>query len=308
MTETARFPSDLPRLGPPSPGDAEARFAGPVERRWADAGEGRTLAYAEAGSGPPVILIHGALTMLDDMVLGPFDLLAETHRVIAFDRPGHGGSKRRRLLDGTPWRQATLIHNAAISLGVERAVIVGHSYGGAVATAYGLMFPEDTAGIVAMAPIAVPEPRLEHFLFGPRATLGVGGALAAMGRETVDRALLPTLWRAMFLPQPMPERFRREFPFQLAGRPETTLATGEDAMGVASLMANVASYPRLKPPLRVLGGDSDLVVNNTLHGITLSRLAPHGRFTSLRVMGHQLHHFAGDAVAAAVEEVGREGG
>ena len=49
---------------------------------------GGAVAYVEAGEGEPVVLIHGALTNLDDMVIGPFDALARNHRVIAVDRPG----------------------------------------------------------------------------------------------------------------------------------------------------------------------------------------------------------------------------
>ena len=53
--------------------------------------------YAQAGDGPDVVLIHGAMTSAEDMVLGPFDALAERFRVTAFDRPGHGETHRPRL-------------------------------------------------------------------------------------------------------------------------------------------------------------------------------------------------------------------
>ncbi len=104
------------------------------------------LAYVEAGVGDPVLLIHGAMTNLDDMLTGPFDDLAAEHRVIAVDRPGHGESTRRRLADASPWRQAEIIHDAAAELGVERPIVVGHSFGGAVALAYAMRFPRETAG------------------------------------------------------------------------------------------------------------------------------------------------------------------
>ncbi len=288
--------------------DRPAGAAAPAERRLVTGGEGRRLAYVEAGRGTAVLLIHGALTNLDDMVLGPFDALARACRVIAFDRPGHGASPRRRLEDASPWRQAGLIHQAARALGVERAVVVGHSFGGAVAMAYGMAYPQDTEGVVALAPIAWPEPRLEQLLFGARAAPVAGPWLDLAARDTIDRALLPLLWRAMFLPQPMPERFEHGFSFESAARAQTTVATGEDAAAIGTaLWRSVAGYATCKVPVRILGGDRDLVVNNAVHGAVLGRILPAGRFEWVRGMGHMLHHFAVDRVVSAVAALaGRE--
>ena len=255
----------------------------------------------EAGQGPPVLLIHGALTNLDDMVLGPFDALAEGHRVIAVDRPGHGASSRLRFADASPWRQAQIIRDAVRRLGVERPVVVGHSFGGAVALAYGLSFADEIAGVVALAPIVWPEPRLELVSFGPRTPPGFGDMLGFGSAVSIDQVALPLLWRAMFLPQAMPERFERGFSFELAGGRRTTTATGEDAVAiVTALWRSVAAYPTCRAPVRILGGDSDVVINNAFHGQSLSRLLPDGTYTSLKGLGHMLHHFAVDEVVSTV--------
>ena len=197
-----------------------------------------------AGGGSDVLLIHGALMTLEDMWLGPAEALAQDGlRVVAVDRPGHGGSARFRLVDASPWRQAGIIHDAMSTLGLKRPIIVGHSAGGAVALAYGMLFPDDVAGVVALAPICFPEPRLEQMLFGARATVLAGPALAVGSRITVDRVLLPTLWRAMFLPQRMPPRFEKRFPFAFAGRPAQMVAEAEDSMALGpGLMRSVLAY------------------------------------------------------------------
>ena len=276
-----------------------------AKRRYADAGEGRTLAYVEAGSGPPVLLIHGAMVNLDDMLLGPFDALAREHRVIAFDRPGHGGSGRRRFEDASPWRQAGLIRNAATALGAERPLIVGHSFGGAVALAYAMAYPDETAAVLALAPLVWPEPRLELFLFGPRTPPGVGDLLSLGSHRTLDPALLPLLWRAMFLPQAVPERFLEYFSFGSAGDPAALIANGEDAFaGLTSLWRSALAYPRCRTPVRILGGDRDAVVNNAAHGALLGQVLPAGRFSTVQGMGHMLHHFAIDEILAAVQDLG----
>ena len=164
-----------------------------------------------------------------------------------------------------------------------------------------MSFPQDTRGVLALAPIVWPEPRLELAAFGGRATPASGDVLAAFASGTVDQVTLPVLWRAMFLPQLMPERFRAGFSFDRAGAPQTTLSTGEDAVAiVTALWRSVAAYPGCRPPVRILGGDCDMVINNALHGLALSRILPRGRFDFVRGMGHMLHHFAIEEVVAGI--------
>lgn len=274
------------------------------ERRFVRTPDGRTIAYAEAGSGPALVLIHGALVQLEDMWLGPMAALARNFRVLAIDRPGHGGSDRARLTDASPWRQAAILHDALAALGVERSILVGHSFGGAVALAYAMSRPEAVGGVGALAPVCFPELRLEQGLFGPRAVPLSGDALAHSAGAAMDAALLPVLWRAMFLPQVMPARFKAVFPFASACRPAQMIAEGEDAAGLwPALTRSAIAYPTCRVPVHVLGGSADLVVNNTLHGRLAAQIIPGARFSSLPGAGHMLHHFYADEVVAAARAI-----
>src|SRR3954464_9993023 len=96
-------------------------------RRFVDMPGGHRIAYAEAGRGPDLVLIHGALMVLEDMWLGPMTALARHFRVVAFARPGHAASARARLVEASPWRQAKILGNAMRALGLTRPVVVGHS-------------------------------------------------------------------------------------------------------------------------------------------------------------------------------------
>src|ERR1700674_2322700 len=97
---------------------------------------------AADASGPPVVLLHGATGNLEDMRLAIGATLAGRHRVILIDRPGHGWSDRGAGGEAEPARQAALIRQALDRLGVGRAILVGHSWSGALVTALALADPE----------------------------------------------------------------------------------------------------------------------------------------------------------------------
>lgn len=264
---------------------------------------GQVIAYRQVGDGPDVVLVHGALTTLDDMVLALAHPLAPHFRVTAFDRPGHGFSSAPRG-PATPLQQAAALVEASDRLGLRRPVVVGHSFGGAVALGFGQAAPDALGGIVALAPIGLPEFRLEHLVFGPRAASLPGLLLNSILAASSDPVLLPALWRAMFLPQEMPIAYRRRIPFSLAAEAVRRGAEGEDALWLnVGLLAAAAGYRACRAPTRILGGSADLVVNNRLHGALVSAIMPAAHFTLLAGMGHMLHHFAPAAVEAAIREV-----
>ena len=104
-----------------------------------------------------VVLLHGASGNLADMRVALGDRLAQRYRVILVDRPGHGWSDRPGgSADASPARQAALIHQALDRIGVARAILVGHSWSGALATAYALAYPDAVAGLVLLAPVTHP--------------------------------------------------------------------------------------------------------------------------------------------------------
>ena len=76
-------------------------------------------------AGPPIVLVHGASSNLGTMRVPLGDLLAQNHRVILIDRPGHGWSTRSENL--LPALQAKMIDDVLGQLQIERAIVVVHS-------------------------------------------------------------------------------------------------------------------------------------------------------------------------------------
>ena len=283
------------------PADGAARVA-PTQIH--DLSAERSIAYTQCGAGPDCLVLHGTLMTLEDMWVGPTPALAEHFRVTAIDRPGHGTSRRARMTDASPWRQAAILHDFAKGIGLERPVIVGHSYGGTVALAYAILYPDETAGVVALAPMCLPEVRVEAMLFGPRGMPGFGDVVTPLLGASVDPFSLPLLWRAMFLPQLMPSAFASAFPFPLAARFGQMIAEGEDASALMPALVTMAGrYGSCRVPARILGGTADIVVNNALQGQVAAALMPEGSFRWIVGVGHMSHHFEQAAIVEAAREV-----
>src|SRR5919199_1117714 len=118
--------------------------------------EGVRLHYLSRGEGRPVVLLHGNSGFAHDFasVLEAAD--QEEFRALAFDRPGHGFSERPAQ-DGAMSSQARLIRGALEALGVRRPLVVGHSWGAALALSYALQYPDDAAALVLLAPAVFSE-------------------------------------------------------------------------------------------------------------------------------------------------------
>ena len=101
---------------------------------------GHPVNFIEAGSGPVLLLIHGmAGTCVNwEAVIEP---LAINHTVIAPDFPGHGGSAPGGG-DYSLGSLASGLRDLLLTVGHERATLVGHSLGGGVALQFTYQFPE----------------------------------------------------------------------------------------------------------------------------------------------------------------------
>jgi pimeloyl-ACP methyl ester carboxylesterase len=110
---------------------------------------GHRVIYRAAGSGPPVVLIHGMVNSSRhwrDVALR----LAERHTVIAPDLIGHGDSATPRG-DYSIGAHAAAIRDLLTAIGVHSATVVGHSLGGGVAMQFFWQFPERVERLVLVS-------------------------------------------------------------------------------------------------------------------------------------------------------------
>jgi len=133
----------------------QAQHRNPPRGRFVEV-DGVRLHYVERGEGPPLLMLHGLGSMVEELALSPlFELAAARYRVIAVDRPGYGYSSRPRGRWWGPQAQAALFHRLLGELGIERPVLLGHSFGALVALALAAPHhlaadrPRDVAGHAA---------------------------------------------------------------------------------------------------------------------------------------------------------------
>lgn len=114
--------------------------------------DGQVLAYAESGAGTPVIWLHGSGPGATGMSNFGANLPAfQDFRNIVVDLPGWGRSPRETT-EPLLFHAAETISAALTALGIERAHLVGNSYGGGVAMRIAVAHPEQVGRLVLMAP------------------------------------------------------------------------------------------------------------------------------------------------------------
>ena len=261
---------------------------------------GVRMHYVDVGEGPPIVLIHGANGNVRDWTFSMVDRLKADFRVIAIDRPGHGYSDRAPQDGANPEVQAALIAAAADQLGVSKAIIVGHSWGGAVATAWGLARPEQVAGMAVLAGATYPWNGDGGTLYslgaGP-----LGGAVSALARSYVRGDRAKNLVADVFAPNEMTPGYAEHIGVPLALRPRTFRYNADDIDQLNGNLARMAPrYGALAMPMEVIHGDADETVFDDVHSIPLWRTAQNANLTILPGVGHMPHHSREDEVVEAI--------
>jgi pimeloyl-ACP methyl ester carboxylesterase len=149
---------------------------------------GRRVVYRIAGSGPPVVLVHGMLNSSSHWHAVARSLAAQ-YTVVAPDLIGHGDSAAPRG-DYSLGAHAASIRDLLAAIGIDRATIVGHSLGGGVAMQFFYQFPQRVERLVLIS-----SGGLGHEV-GPLLRTAALPGTAGLLSLTINRRLLGALWAA----------------------------------------------------------------------------------------------------------------
>lgn len=217
------------------------------------AGTARPERPEHLGSSTPVLLLHGQPGSARDWAAVQ-SRLDET-RTIAIDRPGWDGSSRPTDLTGNVAAACEALDRA----GVQRATVVGHSLGAAVAVLLAILHPERVAALVLLAPSANLDSLfpMDHLLARPAVGYVAGaGAMVTSGlllaAAPVRRRLAATLR--------IDERYLRS-----AGRslltPATWRAFASDQRALVTALPGLeARLGEIRVPTTIVAGSGDRIV------------------------------------------------
>lgn len=254
-----------------------------------------------------VVLVHGASGNMEDMRIALGDTVGNRYRTILVDRPGRGWSERGSdLEEASPQRQADRVAKALDQIGVRRAIIVGHSWGGAFATAFAIRHPKRTAGLVLLSPTSHPWRGGVPWYYS-LATVPVLGPLFVHTLVIpIGALLMRSAIASVFDPQSVPVEYIKRSATMLVLRPKAFAANAQDMTELKSNLERlVPDYPSIAAPVVILVGDRDLAVSNEVHAFALAKAIPDARLEMIGNVGHVPHHARPDRVLAAIDEVAR---
>jgi pimeloyl-ACP methyl ester carboxylesterase len=240
--------------------------------------DGARLHYLDRGTGPAVVLVHGLGGNLRNFH-AIVDRLAATCRVVAVDRPGSGYSTMMSGAHPALRAQARIIARFCGTLGLDRAVLVGHSLGGALSLALALDHPDSVAALVLISPLShVQRERPAVFkaldIHSPTLRWLIAWTLMAPLGKLAHHATL----KAVFAPEAVPNDFDAESGGGLGLRPGNFIAASEDMITVSDELALMTPrYPSLAIPVDVIFGRQDPILNYQAHGERLVAALPNAR-------------------------------
>jgi pimeloyl-ACP methyl ester carboxylesterase len=225
--------------------------------------------------------------------------------VIAFDRPGFGHSDRPHGLGWSARTQAELFRDAFAILGINCPIVLGHSWGAAVALALGLNHAEAVRGLVLLSGYYYPTVRADVLFSVPTAIPILGDLLRYSVSPLIGRAVLPLLLKGMFAPLPVPARFTKGFRRDMSVRPGQIRAESQDGAAMIPVALSMRHrYQELSMPIVIVAGTKDRVVKDS-QAVRLHEQSPHSVLRRIPGVGHMVHYAVPDEVARAIEEVGK---
>jgi pimeloyl-ACP methyl ester carboxylesterase len=264
---------------------------------------GARVRFVEAGSGPPVLLVHGYLS--DGAAWqAVVPKLARRHRVIVPDLPGFGDSEKpppARYPYGFDAFADSLV-DLACALDLGPVSICGHGLGGAVALTLAANHPDMVQRLMLVAPIVYGAE------LGPMARVA---PLPVLGPIVFKQLYGKAMFRGYFrervyssldkIPHDRVERL-----FSAFNKPAAREAAYWAMLAMLDTRALVARVPRVAAPTLVAWGREDRA-SPVAHGRRLVRELPHARFEVFEC-GHAPHEECPDALVDVLSAFLSEGG
>jgi len=239
--------------------------------------DGRRVHYVEAGTGSPILLIHGWNGSTFDMRYTIAEL-SRQYRVIAPDLLGYGYSARPPDGDYSLAGQAAFVISLMDRLGIQRASVLGHSMGGAIAMQLALRHPERIDRLILVASATAHE-MMRGRTIGLLARPIVPLATLLFVRESmVQRGLRRAVHDPEFVtPEVLEGHYR---PLRMKGHMRASMLQLSDRRKDPPFDAR-----EIRQPTLIIWGEHDRVVP-LARGLELAEQIPNAQLAIIRSAGH----------------------
>jgi pimeloyl-ACP methyl ester carboxylesterase len=188
--------------------------------------------------------------------------------------------------------------------GIDRAIIVGHSLGGAIAASFAVFHPEKTAGLLFLAPATHPWPGGVDWYYNLAAMPCVGWLFTRTLSLPAGMAMMDGATNAVFSPNQRRDRYVEEGAPALVLRPENFRNNAIDVAGLNSYVTRISPrYREIIAPTVVVTGDSDPIVLQEIHSQGLARDIAGSELVMIRDLGHKPDYVVTDIAIAAIEKL-----
>ncbi len=253
---------------------------------------------------PPIVFIHGASGNLRDQAGAFLEPLRGRAELLFVDRPGHGYSERGGPANDTPEGQANAVARLMERKGIERAIIVGHSFGGAITASFGVLHPDKVQGLVFLAAATHPWPGGVDWYYHLASAPVIGPVFCHTVALHAGMMRIEAATDHVFAPNPRPQTYLENTGPALVLRPS---AFGSNAKDVAGLHAYVTAFaPRYREiarPTVIITGDADEIVLEEIHSKGLARDIAGSELVWIEGLGHKPDYIVTEIVIAALEKI-----
>lgn len=283
---------------------------------------GGQVHYVRKGSGPDVVLLHGAGGNLRDFTFDLMDRLTDRYTVTAFDRPGLGYTDRvpgvataaLATQGDTPQDQASMLREAAGELGITAPIVVGHSFGGIVSYAWAVAglteaSPVNASAVVSLAGVTMPWPGdLGRYYTVNGSALG-GVVTIPLISAFAPQSTIADSIEATFAPQSAPEGYTDYIGAGLTLRVDSMRANIRQVNMLRPAVVELSQrYPELTLPIEIVHGEADTTVPISVHADEIEKIVPQVNVVRLPGVGHMPHHAAREVTVAAIDRAARRAG
>jgi len=300
---------------------AQAESAHPPLGQFVEVTGGK-VHYVQEGSGPHVVLLHGAGGNLREFTFDLMGRLTDRYTVTAFDRPGLGYTDRVPGVDtgltategDSPQAQALMLREAAEKIGVTDPIVAGHSFGGIVSYAWAVagLDSESTANasaVVSYAGVTMPWPgdlgayyRVNGSAFG--GVVAIPAISAFVTRSLIDDSIAAT-----FAPQAVPEGYADYIGAGLTLRPASMRANARQVNTSRPHVVTLSQrYPELTLPIEIVHGELDTTVPIHIHAEEVEKIVPQVNTVRLEGVGHMPHQADPVEAVAAIDRAATRAG